>query len=91
MNTPQKPQLHKHSVSKRFSLVQMQETTDEGVKKYWHLVDDCSVGSNEYTACGKAWTDSTMKSEGFEFIKNKQGGKVTCPFCNMHISWYKAL
>lgn len=91
MNTPQTPQLHKHSVSKRFSLVQMQERTDDGIKKYWHLVDGCGVGGYEYTTCGKAYTDSNMRSEDFEYIKEKQGGKITCPLCNQHISWYKAL
>lgn len=26
-----------------------------------------------------------------ELIKEKQGGQITCPLCNEHISWYKAL
>ena len=91
MNTPLKPQLHKHSVSKRFHLVQMQERMDDEIKKYWHLVDDSSVGSNEYTSCGKAWTDSKMISEDFEYIKEKKGGTITCPLCNQLINWYKAL
>lgn len=76
------------SVSKRFTLIKMQERhrlTDE-IIKLWHLRNDSGVGQTDYTICGKSWIDSRMDSEDYEFIKEKKGGEITCPDC---LSWLK--
>ena len=90
-NEAQNPPLRKGVVSTRFSLVQMQERCDDAIKKYWHLVDASGVGGYEYTLCGKAYTDSTMRSEDYEFIKEKKGGKITCPLCLKHLNWCRSI
>ena len=79
------------AVSTRFSLVQMQERKYDAIKKYWHLVDASGVGHHEYTLCGKAYTDSTMRNEDFEFIKEKKGGKITCPLCLKQLNWCRSV
>jgi hypothetical protein len=91
MNEELNQPLSKGAVSTRFSLVKMQERSYDVIKKYWHLVDASGVGGYEYTLCGKAYTDSTMHSEDFEFIEEKKGGKITCPLCIKHLNWCRSV
>lgn len=89
MNTPFKPQLHKHIVSKRFTLIQMRQRHpfSDKIIKVWHVRNDSGIGQTDYTVCGRAWVDSNMESEDYEFIKDKKGGEITCPDCLMLIKW----
>jgi hypothetical protein len=58
--------------------------------KKWCLVDESGTG--EYTSCGNAWTDSTMKFEDFEFTgKVKEGKEITCKNCKRTYDWYRSL
>lgn len=77
-------------VSKEYGLCKMRHRTDEGYKKYWHLIIGKETGtSNEYTVCGRAMPDSTLGREDFEVEGYKNGGKITCDDCQKIISWYK--
>lgn len=78
-------------VNDSYTLVKMQEREDNAIKIYWHLVEGAGIGSYEYTVCGKAFTDSKLDNEDFEFIEEKKGGKITCPLCTRQIKWFKSI
>ena len=69
-------------------VVQMRYKED-GLK--WCLVNQSGMGS-EFTACGNAIPDSTMKNEGCEFTgKENEHGKITCLNCRHVVKFYKSV
>jgi len=63
------------------------------VGKKWCLIDESGTG--EYTSCGNAWTDSTIKEEGFEATgqtkETKLSKHITCCNCKNTLKWYRSL
>lgn len=76
-------------VSTKYALVEMKHT-DKKIR--WHMEDASGIGSDEYTICGLAHTDSQLGSEDFEKTgRGKMGGSITCQDCIRIIKWYKAI
>ena len=58
-----------------------------------HIVN-CAQCEGEYTLCGNAWTDSSLRSEGFERSGDPFKGSVkkcTCPSCLRLMNYIKGL
>lgn len=58
-----------------------------------HIVDNSSLGG-EYTVCGRAIPDSSLKVEGFESYGKEYAGKLKdcdCKDCKKRVQWFKRL
>jgi len=81
------------NVSKSYTLFKIKYRveikSDSIIQTKWCLQNDSGIGSPEYTICGLATPDSTLKMEDFEATGHKSGGTITCPDCLRHLNWCK--
>lgn len=67
--------------------------SDDDFSIITHIVDNSSLGG-EYTVCGMAIPDSSLKQEGFEQYGKEIKGTIKdcdCADCRRRVNWFKAL